>query len=103
MTLKLYPNEVVLKAGDTSQVLDGQRIDGRLIITNQRVYFRPLDSALDFSNLEIVFDNILEVIYYGRGLLFGVKGLNIVTRDGRSLSFPLAKRDEMGEVLNRLY
>jgi hypothetical protein len=54
-------------------------------------------------NLEILFDNILEVIYFSKGLLFGIKGLNVVTRDGKSHSFPLKKRDEFGQLINKMY
>ncbi|HVN59328.1 MAG TPA: hypothetical protein VMT63_13590 [Bacteroidales bacterium] len=103
MTVKLNPNEIVLNAGDTSRVVDGKTLEGKLIVTNQRVYFKTLDSHLDGSNLEIMFENILEVIYYSKGLLFAIKGLNVVTRDGRSYSFFLKKRDEIGRLINSMY
>ncbi len=102
MTVKLYPNEVVLKAGDTNQVVDNLRVDGKLIITNQRIYFRTLKEEMDRFNLEILFDNILEVIFFGNGI-FSVKGLNVVTRDGRNFTFPLRKRDEIGQLINKMY
>ncbi len=103
MTVKLNPNEVVLKAGDTNQVVDNKTIEGKLIVTNQRIYFKPLDLDSEMFNLEILFDNIREVIYYSKGVLFGVKGLSVVTRDGNSFSFPLKKRDEIGQLINRMY
>jgi hypothetical protein len=102
MTVKLNPNEVVLKAGDTNQIVDNQRIDGKLIVTNQRIYFRTLKEELAAFNLEILFDNILEVLFYQKGFFSG-KGINVVTRDGRNLSFPLKKRDEIGLLINRMY
>jgi hypothetical protein len=102
MTVKLNPNEVVLKAGDTNQVVDNKKVDGKLIVTNQRIYFKTLNEEAEKFNLEILFDNILEVIYFSRGL-FAVKGLNVVTRDGRTLSFPLKKRDEIGQLINKMY
>ena len=103
MTVKLNANEVVLKAGDTNQVINNDTIEGKLIVTNQRVYFKTLNEETEKFNLEILFDNILEVIYYSKGLLFGVKGLNVVTRDGKNHSFPLKKRDEIGQLINRMY
>ena len=103
MTVKLYSNEVVLKAGDTNQVIDNITIEGKLIVTNQRIYFKTLSEDKEKFNLEILFDNILEVIYYSKGMLFGVKGLNVVTRDGKSHSFPLKKRDEIGQLINKMY
>jgi hypothetical protein len=103
MTVKLNANEVVLKAGDTNQVIDNNIIEGKLIVTNQRIYFKTLDEKTEKFNLEILFDNIREVIYYSKGLLFGVKGLNVLTRDGKSLAFPLKKRDEIGQLINKMY
>ena len=102
MTVKLNANEVVLKAGDTNQVIDNATIEGKLIVTNQRIYFRALNEDKERFNLEILFDNILEVIYFSKGL-FSVKGLNVVTRDGNTFSFPLKKRDEFGQLINRMY
>jgi hypothetical protein len=102
MTVKLYANEVVLKAGDTNQVKENMKIEGKLIVTNQRIYFKPISADLDKFNLEILFENILEVIFYGKGL-FSVKGLNVVTRDGQSHMFPLKKRDEIGQLINKMY
>jgi hypothetical protein len=101
MTVKLNANEVVLKAGDTNQVIDNSTIEGKLIVTNQRIYFKPLDEALGFG-LEILFDNIKEVIYFSKGL-FAAKGLDVITRDGKSHSFPLKKRDEFGQLINKMY
>ncbi len=103
MTVKLNANEVVLKAGDTNQVVNNNTIEGKLIVTNQRIYFKTLNEETEKFNLEILFENILEVIYYSKGLLFGVKGLNVVTRDGKSHVFPLKKRDEIGQLINKMY
>jgi ribonucleotide reductase beta subunit family protein with ferritin-like domain len=102
MTVKLYPNEVVLKAGDTNQVVENIKVDGKLIVTNQRIYFKTIDENKDRFNLEILFENILEVIFFGSGF-FSSKGLNVVTKDGRNFSFPLKKRDEIGMLINRMY
>lgn len=102
MTVNLYANEVVLKAGDTSQVIDNKTIEGKFIVTNQRIYFKTLSEEFEKFNLEILFDNILEVIFYSKGL-FAAKGLNLVTRDGRTLTFPLKKRDEIGQLINKMY
>jgi hypothetical protein len=102
MTVKLNANEVVLKAGDTNQVVDDNKVEGKLIVTNQRIYFKTLAEEMANFNLEILFDNILEVIYYSKGF-FPVKGLNVVTRDGKSHMFPLKKRDEIGQLINKMY
>ena len=103
MTVKLNANEVVLKAGDTNQLVDNNIINGKLIVTNQRIYFKTITEEADKFNFEILFDNIREVIYYSKGLLFRVKGLVVVTSDGRQHSFPLKKRDEIGQLINKMY
>ena len=102
MTVKLYANEVVLKAGDTNQVIDNNTIEGKLIVTNQRLYFKTLNEETDRFNLEILFENILEVIFYSKGI-FSVKGLNVITREGRTHTFPLKQRDEIGQLINKMY
>lgn len=102
MTVKLAANEVVLKAGDTNQVVESETIDGKLIVTNQRIYFKPLSEDMERFNLEILFENILEVIYYSKGI-FSTKGLTVVTRDGNNHMFPLKKRDEIGQLINKMY
>ncbi len=102
MTVNLYPNEVVLNAGDTNQLVENQKIEGKLIVTNQRIYFKTTDMDRERFNLEILFENILEVIFFGKGL-FADKGLNVVTRDGRTFTFPLKKRDEIGMLINKMY
>ena len=39
MVVPLKANEVVIKAGDSSYLDDAEKICGKLIITNQRIYF----------------------------------------------------------------
>ena len=102
MTVRLNPNEVVLKAGDTNQIVDNKTVDGKLIVTNQRIYFKTLKEDLQKFNLEILFENILEVVFYKNGF-FAPKGINVVTRDGKNHAFPLKNRDEIGQLINRMY
>jgi hypothetical protein len=40
MTVKLNANEVVLKAGDTNQVMGNNTIEGKLIVTNLSVFLQ---------------------------------------------------------------
>lgn len=101
MTVDLYANEVVIKAGDTIKTVNSNKIPGKLIITNQRVYFKAVNEENKEHNLEIQPDNIEEVIYFGG--MFSNRGLNVVTTDGNSYSFPLKKRDEIGSLINSMY
>jgi len=102
MTVELKANEIVIKAGDTTQEVDNKSITGKLIVTNQRIYFRTIEEELRKYDLEINPENIQEVIYFGNGL-FSAKGLDVITIDGRSHRFPLKKRDEIGKLINTMY
>jgi hypothetical protein len=101
MTVDLYANEVVIKAGDTIKTVDNNKIHGKLIVTNQRVYFKAIEQIHELHNIEILPESIEEVIYFGG--MFSAKGLNVITRDGTSYSFPLKKRDEIGRLINSMY
>ena len=101
MTVDLYANEVVIKAGDTAKTVDNNKIPGKLIVTNQRIYFKALEHVNESHNLEILPDTIKELIFFGG--MFSSKGLNVVTKDGFTHSFPLKKRDEIGKVINSMY
>ena len=102
MTVDLYANEVVINAGDTIQMVKDSKISGKLIVTNQRIYFKTINSEESTHNLEILPEDILEIIYFGNGI-FSTKGLNVVTSNGNCLSFPLKKRDEIGKLINAMY
>jgi len=102
MKVDLYPNEVVVKAGNTSYTVNDNKIPGKLIVTNQRVYFKSVDNNTSNYDLEINPDNISDVIYFGNGL-FSSKGLDLLTNDGKSYRFPLKKRDEIGLLINSMY
>lgn len=102
MNIKLNSNEVVLKAGDTNLVIENNKVNGKLIVTNQRIYFNTMEEKTHRFNFEILFENILEVIFFSKSFSL-VKGLSVVTKDGRSHSFPLKKRDEIGQLINSMY
>jgi len=102
MKVRLNPNEVVLKAGHTNQVINKRLVEGKLLVTNQRIYFKTIAEEPDRYNIEILFGNIMDVIFYRKGL-FLAKGLNIITRDGKNYVFPLRKRDEIGQLINKMH
>ena len=101
MKVDLCANEIVIKAGDTVKTVGNTKIPGKLIVTNQRVYFKAADRGNESQNLEILPDTIEEVIFFGG--LFTSKGLNVVTTDGLTHSFPLKKREEIGRLINSMY
>jgi hypothetical protein len=102
MVVDLKPNEIVIKAGDSNHVSGSRKISGKLIMTNQRMYFvsgeekaSGYDLQIDYSNIqELMFFNVLKVL---------PKGLSIITKDGSELKFMVKKRDSWTEMINRMY
>ncbi len=102
MVVDLKANELVLKAGDSNLSFDDRLIDGKLILTNQRVYFKPNDENHSMFNLEILPSQIKEIIYFNTMRIIP-NGLNIILKEGKELRFKLGNRNSWGLALNRIY
>ena len=100
MRIDLNPNEQVVKAEDT-RYLNGSPIKGKLILTNQRIYFKPEDLVDPKYDFEIIPSEIREVIPFKTGI-FSDHGLNIVCKDGKELSFHINNRDSWCKLINKL-
>ena len=102
MYLDLKPNEVVIKAGDTNHLSGDQAVNGKLVLTNQRLYFiTQKNKGVNFDH-EIEYDNISEVLVFNSRRFFP-NGLNVVTKDGKEVKFIVKKRNAWCEVINRMY
>jgi hypothetical protein len=100
MKVDLKPNEVVVKASNTQHLNDEKTVQGKLILTNQRVYFKsPEHNSFD---MEILPRDIEEVIYFNTNMLFP-NGLNIITKEGQQLKFKIKQRDSWGKAINQMY
>jgi len=102
MVVDLKANELVLKAGDSNFFLEDKNIDGKLILTNQRVYFKTAEENNQDYNLEILPSDIHEILYFNTMKIFP-NGLNIVLKEGKQLKFKIGKRNSWGKVLNKIY
>ena len=102
MVVDLKANELVLKASDSNYFADETNIDGKLILTNQRVYFKTKEDKNSGYNLEILPNQIKEILYFNT-LKIIPNGLNIILKEGKQLKFKIGKRNTWGEVLNRIY
>jgi hypothetical protein len=103
MVVDLKANEMVIKAADSDYITDNLSVKGKFIVTNQRIYFILGDTPKNgFENIEILPDQIKEIIYIKGKKLFS-KGLNVVTRDGNSMTFIMKNRNEFGELINKMY
>ncbi|MFC2107177.1 hypothetical protein ACFLRY_02455 [Bacteroidota bacterium] len=99
MVVDLKANEVVRKAADVQHFSQDEIIKGKLILTNQRIYFKTLeDQEADF-NLEIMPTDIQELLYFKTGL-FSQNGLTFLTKEGVELKFNVKKRDSWSVMIN---
>ena len=101
MKIDLKPNELVVKAGD-SEFLNGKDVKGKLIVTNQRLYFEAIASEDKHYNQEIQPTNIREVLPF-KSSIFSANGLNIVTKSGEELKFKVKKRSSWELLINKMY
>ena len=102
MVVDLKANELVLKAGDSNYFADDNNVDGKLILTNQRVYFKTKEENNNTFNLEILPSEIQEILFFNTMKIFP-NGLNIILKEGKQLKFKIGKRNSWGKALNRIY
>ncbi|MFP4023049.1 MAG: GRAM domain-containing protein [Thiohalospira sp.] len=102
MVVDLKANELVLKASDSNFLAEDTNVDGKLILTNQRVYFKPKNNESPKYDLEILPNQIQEIISFNTMKVFP-NGLNIVTKEGKELKFKIGKRNSWSKALNKIY
>ncbi len=99
MKIDLKANEMVVKATDTNHLVSGsEKIKGKLILTNQRIYFKGLNGNAGKYDMEIEPKTIRDVLYFNPSILQR-NGLNLVTREGKELKFTLKQRNNWGEMI----
>ncbi|MFO7923920.1 MAG: hypothetical protein R6U58_09535 [Bacteroidales bacterium] len=102
MKIDLKPNEVVIKAGNSDRLDNGSKIDGKFIVTNQRVYFKCQNGHAGKYDLEITPAEIREVHFFNTGFL-APNGLNLILKGGDELKFRVKQRNSFGELINSMY
>ena len=99
MKLNLQPNEQVIKASDTNQLLDENMINGKLVLTNQkRLYFKTLQESQKQFEKTLAASEIRDVMYFKTGLFS--KGLRLLTVNGDDLKFKLKGRESWAKTLS---
>ncbi|MBM3434598.1 MAG: hypothetical protein FJY07_00060 [Bacteroidetes bacterium] len=101
MKIDMNPNEMVIRAGDCNHLSNGNSIKGKLILTNQRIYFKSEANAKNISDIEIWPEEIRDVMLYNNRLFFS-SGLNIVTKSGRENKFLVKNRTGWSELIARM-
>jgi hypothetical protein len=102
MKVNLKENEVVIKATNSIHLNEQEKIDGKLILTNQRIYFKTGLEETQKFNLEILFKQIKEIFYFKNGL-FSPKGITLRTHGAGDLQFTMKDRDAWGVMINKMY
>ncbi len=102
MTVKLYENETVLKAANTSYCESSAQVDGKLILTNQRIYFKTMVEEKSHIDFEILPNQIKEVLFFNTWKIIP-NGLNVVTKEGKELKFIIKNRDQWCLMINKMY
>ncbi|PKP02446.1 MAG: hypothetical protein CVU14_03475 [Bacteroidetes bacterium HGW-Bacteroidetes-9] len=93
MRINLKANEVVIKATDTLHTSDSDQTKGKLIMTNQRIYFKTLQHHDDHKSFEILPGEIRDILFYNVMRIIP-RGLELITSDGRRFRFAMKKRKE---------
>lgn len=101
MFIDLEANEVVRKASDVQFLINDSGIKGKLILTNQRIYFKTAEENNKEHNMSIMPNEIRELMYFKTGL-FSSNGLSFITKSGDEIKFSVKKRNEWSQVLNKL-
>ncbi|MBL7904468.1 MAG: hypothetical protein JNL22_05555 [Bacteroidales bacterium] len=93
MRIDLKANEVVIKASDTLHSSGSDITRGKLILTNQRLYFKPVVKEAENGGFELMPHEIRDILLYNI-LAFIPAGIELVTGDGLKLRFRLKNRNE---------
>lgn len=102
MTVKLYENETVLKASNTSYFDSSTQVEGKLILTNQRIYFKTMTDNQKHIDFEIMPNQIKEVMFFNTWKIFQ-NGLSVVTKEGCEKKFIVKNRDQWCLMINKMY
>jgi len=101
MTIPLNANELVVKACDSIHIIDNLKVKGKLILTNQRLFFKFVEEE-KHPDFEILPKDIKEVFYFN-SLKIIPNGLTVITRDGNELRFLVKARNSWGQMINKMY
>jgi hypothetical protein len=102
MIVDLKVNEIVTKAGNARFFAPEAQVKGKLILTNQRLYFKTLEETYLDYNMEILPTDIRELMFFKTKLILQ-NGLSLVTKNGLHLKFSVKNRDAWNLMINKLY
>jgi hypothetical protein len=102
MVVKLNENETVIKASDSNYFNADARVEGKLILTNQRIYFKTVNDTAKANDFEVLFTQIREIMFFNTWKVIP-NGLAVITKEGKELKFLVKNRDQWGTMINKMY
>ena len=102
MKVDLNPNEVVIKASDSNFYQSNSAIDGKLILTNQRLFFKADAIGAASHEVEVYPGDIQEILYF-KTVFLSPNGLNVIKKDGGEFKFKVKQRNSWVEMINKMY
>jgi hypothetical protein len=102
MKLILQPNETIIMAGNSKMRHSALEVQGKLIVTNQRIYFRTLKEGCRGWDREITPSEIRDLIYFNTFWLIP-NGMKIITRNGDENQFIVSNRNAWAKLITRMY
>ena len=102
MNPKMNPNEVVIKACESKHYGNNPARKGKLVLTNQRLFFWPSQKEENINLLEIWPKEISELHFFNTLLLIP-NGINIITKNGNHNMFRVKERNIWTRMINQMY
>jgi hypothetical protein len=102
MKLVLQPNEMIIRAGNSNLRHLDQQVQGKLIVTNQRIYFKSLTENHRSCDREITPAEISDLMFFNTLWLIP-NGMNIVTKNGDEIQFTVKNRTEWAKLITKMY
>ena len=102
MVVPLKANELVVKAGDSTYFIEDEKVTGKLILTNQRIYFVSTNGHTGSHDQEILPSEIQEIIFFTTHRILP-NGLKVIMKTGEEKKFSVKKRNEIGSLINKMY
>jgi len=102
MKIVLKPNEMIIRAGTSNFRYNDLMIQGKLIVTNQCIYFKTLKAEDQEYNREISPAEICDLIFFNICWILPY-GMNIITRNGSEHPFTVKNRNEWARLITKMY
>lgn len=102
MKLILKPNEMIIRVGDSRLLGKNGKICGKLIVTNQRIYFVPMKTQTGDSKIEILPGEIEELYFFNTFRMIP-NGMDLKTKKGVIFHFTISRRREWAKLITGMF